>query len=407
MTLLAAPPATVLESLTPSMRLAIVTNILAPYRIPLFEEMAKRCEAFLVILLAERHANRDWEARPVSFETHKLTGFTIGRPGSVDPLHVNVGTVGALRKFQPDVVLGGGFTLAHVAALAWCRLHGRRYISWGELTLAHESESLALRRWIRHVMVRASSGWIASSSESRDAFVHYGADSARTLVSHMPVRNAQFRLDAEHARQSGECAQIRARHPGPLLIAVGRLVDTKGWPELLGALAQVQREIPECTLVVAGDGPQRAAYQAMAQSLGLNHVFFIGARQPAELAAWYAAADVFAFPTMRDTFGAVLVEAMACGTPVVASRFAAATRDFVTDGVSGFTIDPRNIQSFAETLMRALRLPVLARQGMVARACSQLPADDAVAAAEDMISYSRRVAPPRAVHSMPRALPDP
>lgn len=388
------------------MRLAVVTNILAPYRIPLFEEMARRCDAFQVILLAERHANRDWRAPQVSFDTHTLSGITIGRAGSVDPVHLNVGSFGALRRFRPDVVLGGGFTLAHLSALSYCVTHGRRYISWGELTLTHESESLALRRWVRHAMVRASSGWIASSSESREAFMHYGADAARVMVSLMPVRNAGLRLDAERARRSGECSRIRAQHRGPLLFAAGRLVDAKGWPELLGALVDVQRDIPDCELVIAGDGPQRAAYQAMAQALGLSNVFFIGARPPAELVAWYAAADVFVFPTLRDTFGAVLVEAIACGTPVVASRFAAATRDLIADGVTGFTIDPRDARSFAETLTRVLRLPEPVRLEMAARASSKLPADDSVAVAEEMVSYSRRVALRRA-HSTPRALPDP
>jgi glycosyltransferase involved in cell wall biosynthesis len=373
------------------MRLAVVTNILAPYRIPLFEEMAKRCDAFLVILLADQHSNREWNAPPVTFATHTLKGVTIGRPGSVDPLHFNVGTLRVLRKFRPDVVLGGGFTPAHVAAMLYCRARDSRYISWGELTLAHESEALALRRWLRHAMVRASAGWIASSSESRDAFVHYGADASRVLISLMPVRNAQFRLEAERARQSGECARIRARHPAPLLVAAGRLVDPKGWRELLGALTRVRRDIPECTLVVAGDGPQRGDYQALAQSLGLDNVFFIGPRTQAELSALYASADLFVFPTLRDTFGAVLVEAMACGVPVVASRYAAATHDLIAHGVSGFTIDPRDRQSFAETLIRALRLPESARTEMIVRASAQFPADDIVAAAEEMVSYSDRV----------------
>src|SRR5262245_12261047 len=161
------------------------------------------------MLLADRHANPDWEAPQVGVSKRTLAGFTVGHAGSVDPLHVNVGTWAALRDFNPDVVLGGGFTMAHLAALAYCRAHRRHYISWGELTLKHESESLALRRWIRHLMVRTSSGWIASSSETRDAFVHYGADAGQVLVSLMPIRNAQFRLDAERARQSGECARIR------------------------------------------------------------------------------------------------------------------------------------------------------------------------------------------------------
>src|SRR5687767_4900312 len=98
------------------MRLAVVTNILAPYRIPLFERLAQRCDDFLVILLATRHANRDCVAPPVSFATRTLPGIQIGSRGNVDPVHLNVGAWRALRQFRPDVVMGGGFTPWHVAA---------------------------------------------------------------------------------------------------------------------------------------------------------------------------------------------------------------------------------------------------------------------------------------------------
>ncbi len=388
------------------MRLAVVTNILAPYRIPLFEELAKRCEDFLVLLLADRHASRDWVAPTTSFATRTLPGIRINMAGAVDPMHVNVGAFGALRSFRPDVVLGGGFTPAHLAALTYCRTHRKDYLSWGELVLGTESEAFAPRRWMRHVMVRLSDGWIASSSASRDAFVHYGADRNRVLVSLMPVCNAKFRSDAALARQSGECALIRARYPGPLIVSVGRLLDSKGWKELLGAMVRVRSEIPECVLVVAGDGPQRAEYQQLAHSLGLSKVFFIGSQTAREVAALYAAADVFVFPTLGDSFGAVLAEAIACGALAVASTHAAATGDLVTDGVSGFTIDPRNLQAFAATLIHALRMPERARLAMTVAASSQLAPDDSVAAADAIVSYARRVAFGHSAPTSPRALQD-
>ncbi len=388
------------------MRLAVVTNILAPYRIPLFEELAKRCDDFLVLLLADRHASRDWVAPAVNFATRTLPGIRIGRPGAVDPIHINVGAWRALRSFRPDAVLGGGFTPAHVGAMAYCRAHRKNYLCWGELILGHDSESFAPRRWLRHAMVRLSNGWVASSSASRDAFVHYGAERDRVLVSLMPVCNAKFRSDAALARQSGACARVRARYPGPLIVGAGRLIDIKGWKELLGALARVRQEIPDCTLVIAGDGPQRAEYQELAISLGLRNVFFIGPQTATELAALYAAANLFVFPTLGDPFGAVLVEAIACGALVAASTHAAATGDFVTHGVSGFIIDPRDSQSFAATLIHALRMPDSHRHAMTLAASAQLAADDSVAAAEAMARYTRDVVLGNGAPTLPGALQD-
>jgi glycosyltransferase involved in cell wall biosynthesis len=391
---------------TTLMRLAVVTNILAPYRIPLFEELARRCDDFLVLLLADRHSSRDWVAPSVNFATRTLPGIRISRAGAVDPIHINVGAWRALRSFRPDVVLGGGFTPAHVGAMAYCGAHRKSYLSWGELILGTESEAFAPRRWLRHAMVRLSDGWIASSSASRDAFVHYGAEGNRVLVSLMPVCNAKFRSDAALARQSGECALVRARYPGPLIVSAGRLTDAKGWKELLGAMVQVRNEIPECVLVVAGDGPHRAEYQQLAQSLGLGKVFFIGPQTATEVAALYAAADLFVFPTLGDSFGAVLAEAIACGALAVASTHAAATGDLVTDGVSGFTINPRDHQTFAATLIHALRMPEHAKQEMSAAASSRLAADDSVAAAEAIVSYARGVAFGHGAPTSPHALQD-
>src|SRR5262245_11614357 len=114
------------------MRLAVLTNIIAPYRIPLFEELAARCDVE-VLTLAQRHSGRDWTPTAARFTTRSLPGLRITRPGTVDPVHLNLGAWSALRKFRPDVVLAGGFTPAHLEALAWCRSSRRAFVCWGEL----------------------------------------------------------------------------------------------------------------------------------------------------------------------------------------------------------------------------------------------------------------------------------
>lgn len=373
------------------MRLAVLTNILAPYRVPLFEEIARRCD-LEVILLADRHANRDWTPSAVGFSTRTLPGIRIGRAHTVDPAHLNFGAWGALRKFRPDVVFGGGFTPAHLAAFAYCRAHRRRYVCWGELILRHPSESVALRRWVRHVVVGASDGWIASSSESRDAFVHYGAKPAQVLVSLMPVRNALFRQHAAEARRTGLVQSLRERYGTPMILSVGRLVAEKGWTQLLQALQVVRRDAPEAALVIAGDGPERTELEARVKSLGLERVFLIGSRNVAELSALYAAADVFVFPTLTDTYGAVLAEAIACGTLAVASVHAAATRDLIVPQDTGYAADPLDTDAFAAAISQALRVPEPVRAAMIARAADRLPLDDSVAGANDIVSYARDVA---------------
>jgi glycosyltransferase involved in cell wall biosynthesis len=376
------------------MRLAVVTNILAPYRIPLFSAMARHCDDFVVLLLADSHANRDWTAPSVGFATRTLPGIRISRAGAVDPIHLNVGAWAALRAFRPDAVLGGGFTPAHLAAMLYCRYHKKEYVPWGELTLTHASEAFAPRRWLRRWMIGNSRSFVASSTATRTALAHYGADPANVLVSQMPVGNAMFRAAADLARANGECAQIRHRYGAPLIVSAGRLVDSKGWIHLLRAFAMLSRKFPDASLVIAGEGPQRAHYISLAEQLQIGRrVHFIGQRKPNELAALCASADAFALATLIDPYCAVLPEAMACDTITVSSVHAAATADLVTDGETGFVAEPRDEQSFADALAQAVSLSPEKRDAMLSRARMRMPKDDMEQSASSIVEFlSGRIA---------------
>jgi len=94
--------------------------------------------------------------------------------------------------------------------------------------------------------------------------------------------------------------------PGPILMYVGRVAVEKN----IGAFLALDRP---GTKVVVGDGPQRAELERK-----YPDVVFVGAKEGEQLAAHYASADVFVFPSRTDTFGLVLIEAMACGVPVAA-----------------------------------------------------------------------------------------
>jgi glycosyltransferase involved in cell wall biosynthesis len=120
-----------------------------------------------------------------------------------------------------------------------------------------------------------------------------------------------------------------ARDDAPVFLAVGRVAAEKNVELALRAFAAARRERPDARLVVVGDGPARARLEA-----AHPEARFVGVLRGAELAAYYASADVFLFPSLTDTFGNVVMEALASGLPVVAFDCAAAA-EHVTDGLSG------------------------------------------------------------------------
>ena len=107
---------------------------------------------------------------------------------------------------------------------------------------------------------------------------------------------------------------------GPVLLSVGNLVELKGHHIALQALPAVLRRHPRALLAIIGDGSERAALQRQAAALGVaGHVRFPGALPNEQLPRWYSAADVLILASSREGWPNVLLEAMACGTPVVAT----------------------------------------------------------------------------------------
>jgi phosphatidyl-myo-inositol dimannoside synthase len=174
------------------------------------------------------------------------------------------------------------------------------------------------------------------------------------------------------APDPGEVAAVRAasrRGAGPLVAYAGRLVEEKGVDDLLRAVAALAARRPDVTALVLGEGQDRAALEALAAELGIDgRVAFGGWAASGAVAAALAAADVVAAPSRRgpdgwvEAQGLTVVEAMAAGTPVVATR-SGGVGDAVVDGETGLLVDERSPDQLAAAIER------LATDGALAARC--------------------------------------
>ena len=141
---------------------------------------------------------------------------------------------------------------------------------------------------------------------------------------------------------------------GPLILALGRLHENKGFDVLLRALA----ELPECHLWLAGSGPLEARLRADAAALGVGtKVRFLGWRDDA--AALYRAADVVVCPSRHEPLGNVVIEAWAHGVPVVAAA-AVGPKALIADGINGLLAPVADAEALAAAISRLLAAPDLA-----------------------------------------------
>lgn len=163
------------------------------------------------------------------------------------------------------------------------------------------------------------------------------------------------RPDIDMMRQAFEHMAVGPHHR--VILSVSRLVPKNGLSNLIRALAIVRREIvyDEPVLVLIGSGALEGELKHLSLLEGVSDsVRFLGHVEHSKLPAYLHAANVFARPSLSEGMGSAFLEAMASGTPVVASTVGGIA-DFLEDGKTGFACDPHDPQSIADSIIKALK----------------------------------------------------
>lgn len=261
--------------------------------------------------------------------------FLLAAPGAA------VALVRHLRRRKPDVIhiIGAGPQSVYLATLAPLLRARLVFTAGGELTFdAHNvfQRSATMRAGLRHIL-RSADAVTACSAYVLNSLTAFGEIRTGAIVIPNGVDSGEFSME----KQSSE---------RPYVLAVGRLVDQKGFDVLIDALASPAA--PPLDLVIAGEGPARRQLTDRAEQLRISQrVRFVGAVDRPRLAQLLARADLFAFPSRGEPFGIALLEAMAAGLPAVAT-LAGGVTEFAEDGVNALLVERDNPLALARAIDR-------------------------------------------------------
>lgn len=228
-------------------------------------------------------------------------------------------------------------------------VHSNQEFNYGR---ADQAWRARLRRRAYREMLRRCAAVVAVSDGVRDSLLAelgLGAEAAGQVTV---VPNG---VEIPEPLDPALAAQVRARYGIPagdlLVLGAGRLVEMKNFPVLLEAVAALRRTPLRFRVALAGDGPQRPFLERRADELGVSdQVTFTGNID--DLGELMQSASLFVLPSSFEGLSLTLLEAMACGLPVVGTRIAGVT-DVVEDGVSGLLVEPGDAAALAAA-MRAL-----------------------------------------------------
>jgi glycosyltransferase involved in cell wall biosynthesis len=332
-------------------KLAILTNLLAPYRVPIFQSLTDHFE--VTVLYSGEEGNRgQWrglENQVYDFNVERVKGLTYvwtkrsaGTALDTRYLHVNPALVSALLRLQPDAIITDEMGFRSLVALAYGRLFRRPVWVWWGGTPHTERGIGPAKRLFRQRFAPRVRRWFSYGMTSTEYLVSLGVDSRRVVELQNCVQESRF-LD--------RVAPAYALDPRPVLLCVGRLVPGKGVDLFLRAAAAAQAEGQIFSILVVGDGPARQFLGRTVTELGLSNVHFRDAHTPDGMAAVYRSGDVLVFPTLDDVWGLVVNEALWSGLPALVSVYAGCARELVPPES---TFDPLDPADFSAKLSRAV-----------------------------------------------------
>lgn len=265
-----------------------------------------------------------------------------------------------LRERQPDLIHTRIYFMALITwlARAIARSSARQVSAVDNtLSLSLEDERLTgVRRWMCRRVLPRNDHLVATSRGVRDDLVrNFRVPQERCAVISNGVDVGVVRRRMREALEAD-----RRPDEGPLLVAAGRLVPQKNYPLLLRAFALVRESIP-ARLLILGEGREKQKLVDLTRSLGVRDaVEFCGfVNNPFK---YFRAADLFVMSSDWEGFGNVVIEAMACGTPVVSTRYRHGAEEIITDGTDGLLVPCGDEEALAEAIRRVLEDEALRRE---------------------------------------------
>jgi glycosyltransferase involved in cell wall biosynthesis len=301
-----------------------------------------------------------WDVTEGSQGFARHTLFPDANYGAVPRQEIAVAVRAALDGIYPTAVAINGWSVPEaLAALRWCREHGRVAILMSE---SHAAGRLRWpwKEWVKGYRVRQFDAALVGGRWHRDYVIQLGMPSDRVFVGYDAVENADFGTPGQVVNPP-----VADR---PYFFACSRFIKRKNLDGLITAYHRYRDEMGESAwnLVLSGDGAEMSRLKEKAATPSIR---FPGFLQYRDLPGYYTGASAFIHPAKSEPWGLVINEAAASGLPLLVSRPTGAACELVRDGENGFLFDPLDPDDMTAAMVKMSRLSAQdrARMGNLSR----------------------------------------
>lgn len=325
------------------MKIAIVTNILTPYRIFLFDklhqELLRDGDEFRVYAMCKSKSDRPWQYEQYKREyTEALPSYQINLKG----FYLFFNKLGSINNYKPDIIVcAGSYFLPTVLGLLLTkRKYNRKVLFWSE---SHDKEQkkhgkgfIWLRNKIKTFSLSRFDGFLYASALAKEYVRKYADDNAKYLYFPNTIEQVAYNEAYAKKREFEDFvlnnSLLNTRKY--TLFTPARLSPEKGIIEFLNILSKS----PSCsnvTWIIAGDGPLKKQIEHISKEKGID-VRLVGQQTQHEIVGLLAIADCFVLPSFSDPNPLSVIEALWAGKPLLVSDGVGNQKEAIKNGINGY-----------------------------------------------------------------------
>ncbi|MDB5287253.1 MAG: glycosyltransferase family 4 protein [Mucilaginibacter sp.] len=258
----------------------------------------------------------------------------------------------ALDDLQPDIVIGPSIVFFPGAlGISWAKKNKKKFIMFDDAKPSQVKRNFVVQGIKNLITLQADSLWLPSKSYAQE--YTYFHDKG------IPFFYGFSCIDNDFFNPITNC-QPKSK----TIICIARLVPIKNIDNLLKAWQLIERQNTGYHLVIVGNGPQEVSLKQLSLNLSVKTVEFIEAVDNKTLPAYFKRSDAFILPSLSETWGLVVNEAMAAGLPVLLSARINAAHDLLKEGVNGFGFDPVDVNAIYNAILKYINTNDLLKKQM-------------------------------------------
>ncbi len=324
-------------------KVVIIHNIIAPYKVVLFNELSKLIPNMEVIFIAEKESRRDWSIDYTKIEFPYILLFKC----SIDKINsfaIAKNTWRTLRTIRSETLIICDYSnIFGWISLLWAKKNKNNMIFWLDSTYDDRKHYFP-KEQIKHFFLKHFDAYLAPGKKTKQYLEYMKVDSSKITTTGYSVNNNFFIEQYQLFRNQrdtllNELAIKRKQN----FIFIGRFAPEKNIFTLLESFKEISKNNNEWGLLLLGDGPLKEDIISFIIDNKLeDKIQLQGFIQQDEIVKYLVVSDVFILPSLSEPWGLVVNEAMLCSKPVIVSNRCGCETELVNEGVNGFSFDPNN-----------------------------------------------------------------